>query len=245
MKDGTFMKTFFRTAIILIILLPALSCSGERSTWLDNLTAAEKKEYKTDQIPEQRIDELKQGIKEYEAEVARTVKAAKQIGIYYRMLALEYMSLEMYNEALNSLEQAVKYFPTSPMLYYYAAISAGQMKEAVFSKQEADSYIAEAEKMYLRAVNLDPGYKEALYGLSVLYVFELERPLDAEPLLERLVSMEQKNFNAMFLLARVKVVKGDYDSAVDIYMDIESRTADEEVKAKAADNIRQLSGGRG
>ncbi len=245
MKDGKFMKIFFRTAIILILLFPALSCSGERSTWLDNLTAAEKKEYKTDQIPEQRIDELKQGIKEYEAEVGRTVKAAKQIGIYYRMLALEYMSLEMYNEALKSLEQAVKYFPTSPMLYYYAAICAGQMKEAVFTKQEADAYLAEAERMYLRAVNLDPGYKEALYGLSVLYVFELERPLDAEPLLERLVSMEQKNFNAMFLLARVKVVKGDYDSAVDIYMDIESRTADEEIKAKAADNIRQLSGGRG
>ncbi len=230
--------------IICIILLFGLSaCSGEKTAWIDNLSAADKKEFKSGEVPEERIENLKKGIAAYEKEVERTVKASKQLGIYYRMLTLEYMSLEMYNEALKSVSQSVKYFPTSPLLYYYGAVSAAQMSKAVFDREESTDYLELAEDYYLRALTLDPGYKEALYGLSVLYIFELNRPLDAEQLLERLISRSGNRYDAMFLLARVKIVKGDIEGAVDLYSDIEENAKDDEVRNQAHNNRRALLGG--
>jgi tetratricopeptide (TPR) repeat protein len=230
--------------IISLILLFCLSaCSSEKSAWFDNLSAAEKKEFKSGDVPEERIENLKKGISAYEQEVERTVKASKQLGIYYRMLTLEYMSLEMYNEALKSVAQAVKYFPTSPLLYYYGAVSSAQMSTAVLDKAESGDYLTHAEDYYLRAISLDPGYKEALYGLSVLYIFELNRPLDAEQLLERLVSRSSSHYDGMFLLARVKIIKGDIEAAVDLYADIEENAKDDEIKKQASANRRQLLGG--
>ncbi|MDC7228561.1 MAG: tetratricopeptide repeat protein [Spirochaetales bacterium] len=232
--------------LLMMVIFSALlfsSCDSEKKSWLDSLTAAEEKEFSSGAIPEERIANLKKGISYYEKDAARTVKASKQIGIYYRMLALEYMSLEMYNEALKSIEAAVDYFPTSPMLFYYGAVCSAQMTQAVFDEVRADSYLDTAEQYYLRALQIDPGYTEALYGLSVLYIFELNRPLDAEPLLERLLSGGSANFNAMFLLARVKILRGETDAAEELYSTIEEKAPDDETKQKAKDNRMRLVGG--
>lgn len=231
--------------ILIITLFLVVSCSGERKTWRDNLSAAEKKEFQSGKIPEEKIENLKRGISFYEDEVARTVKSSKEIGIYYRMITLEYMSLEMYNEALKSTAKAVEYFPTSPLLYYYGAVSAAQMTMAVFDDKKDKDYLELAEQYYLRAIALDPGYNEALYGLSVLYIFELNRPFDAEPLLERLIARRRTNFDAVFLLARVKILRGKTDAAVNLYSEIEENAPDDETKQKAKDNRMRLLGGLG
>jgi len=228
----------------MILLLSMMSsCDGEKSAWIDNLSAAEKREFESGEIPEERIENLKKGISVYRQDVERTVKDSKQIGIYYRMLTLEYMSLEMYNEALKSAGQAVRYFPTSPLLFYYGAVSSAQMSTAVFDGEEAGDYLNTAEEYYLKALSLDPGYNEALYGLSVLYIFELGRPLDAEEYLERLVSLSRTHYDAMFLLSRVKIIKGDIEAAVDLYSNIEENAKDDEIRRQAANNRRQLLGG--
>ncbi|MBI9105120.1 MAG: tetratricopeptide repeat protein [Spirochaetales bacterium] len=233
-------RRIIRIIYIIVLLSLITACGGEKSTWVENLSAAEKKEFKSGDIPEERIENLKKGISFYDQDVERTVKASKQIGIYYRMLALEYMSLEMYNEALKSIEHAVTYFPTSPLLFYYGAVSSAQMSTVVFDDKESDTYLLLAEKYYLRAITLDPGYNEALYGLSVLYIFELNRPLDAEKLLERLVNLSRTHYNAMFLLARVKILRGDLEAAVDLYSRIEENAKDDEVRKKAAANRQKL-----
>ena len=239
------MKRYLLSAFIILIAVTLVSCGGDKKAWMDGLSAAEKREFSEGAIPEERIENLKKGISFYEAEVERTVKASKQIGVYYRMLALEYISLEMYNEALKSIEKAVEYFPTSPTLYYNGAISAAQMTQAVYNEQRVGDYLDIAEQYYLRALALAPGYTEALYGLSVLYIFELNRPFDAEPLLERLLAGGSSNFNAMFLLARVKILRGETDAAEELYSTIEEKAPDDETKQKAKDNRMRIAGGYG
>ena len=236
-------KDFIAVISSIIIAAILMSCGGEKKTWLENLSAAEKKEFTSGKVPEERIDNLKKGIYYYEAEVERTVKASEQIGIYYRMLALEYISLEMYNEALKNIENAIEYFPTSSLIYYYGAISAAQMGKAVTDESKSRDYNLKAEQYYLRALRIDPGYREALYGLSVLYIFELEKPFDAEPLLERLIAGGSKNFNAMFLLARVKLLKGETDAAEELYSTIEEKAPDDESRQKAKENRMLIVGG--
>ena len=237
------MKKCLLTLVIILSLIMLVSCGGEKKAWMDSLSAAEEREFSKGTVPEERIENLNKGISYYEADVERTVKASKQIGIYYRMLALEYISLEMYNEALKSIEKAVEYFPTSPLLFYKGAIAAAQMTQAVFDDERIGYYLNTAEEYYLRALSLDPGYTEALYGLSVLYIFELNRPFDAEPLLERLLAGGSSNFSAMFLLARVKILRGETDAAEELYSTIEEKAPDEETKQKAKDNRMRIAGG--
>ena len=242
MKKGNVLKYCFTAAIILTVLL-LVSCSGDKKDWLEKLSAVERREFESGDIPEEKIENLKKGISYYEKEVKRTVKASTQIGVYYRMLTLEYMSLEMYAEAFKSVEKAVEYFPTSPTLYYYGAVSAAQMTVSLFDENLSGEYLDKAEKYYLRAVKLDPNYNEALYGLSVLYIFELNRPLEAEKYLDHLVERSRTNYDAMFLLARVKILRGEIDEAVELYSVIEEKSPDDEAKQKAKDNRMRLVGG--
>ena len=94
------MKKIELFILILIFLGIFSSCDGTDKKWYKALSKSENKEFSSGKIPQERIENLKKGISYYEKDVERTIKDSKQIGIYYRMLALEYMSLEMYNEAL-------------------------------------------------------------------------------------------------------------------------------------------------
>jgi tetratricopeptide (TPR) repeat protein len=234
-------KAFYVFVIFSMFLI--YGCSGEKRVWIDNLSAAEEKEFESGTIPEERIENLKKGVSFYEKEVERTVRASKQIGIYYRMLALEYMSLEMYAEAFKNIEKAVEFFPTSPKLYYYGGVSAAQMSISVFNEQKIAEYLDAAEKHYLRALKLDPYYTEALYAISVLYIFELNRPFDAEKFLELLVQRSRTNYDAMFMLARVKILRGEVDEAIELYSIVEEKASEEETRQRAKENRMKLLGG--
>lgn len=236
------LKRFIAFFIVLTILIFS-SCSGEKKVWVENLSEAEKKEFESGNIPEERIENLKKGVDFYEKEVSRTIKASKQLGIYYRMLALEYMSLEMYGEAFKSIEQAVEYFPTSPRLYYYGALSAAQMSVAFLDGPKRDEYLQAAEQYYLRALKLEPYYTEALYAISVLYIFELNKPFEAEQYLELLIQRSSNNFDAMFMLARVKILRGELDEAEELYSIVEEKSTDEETRRKAKENRMRIAGG--
>ncbi len=237
------MKTSFLLVFLLVTFVLVGSCSGDKKAWVENLSAAEKKEFVSGNIPEERIENLKKGVSFYSRDVERTIKSSKQTGIYYRMLALEYMSLEMYNEALKNIEKAVEYFPTSPMLFYYGAVSSAQMSKAVFDNERASEYLETAEQYYLRAIALDPVYNEALYGISVLYIFEMNKPFAAEPFLERLIARSRTNYDAMFMLARVRILKGETDKAIELYSSIEENAKDDAVRAKAKENRMKVVGG--
>jgi hypothetical protein len=48
------------------------------------------------EVSEQRVEEIEQEIRRYRGEVERKVDASGQLGIYYKMLAVEYMRGAMY-----------------------------------------------------------------------------------------------------------------------------------------------------
>jgi tetratricopeptide (TPR) repeat protein len=86
---------------------------------------------------------------------------------------------------------------------------------------------------------LDPDYGDALYGLSVLYVFELDRPQEAEGLLERLLRIESKDIDARFLLARVYYGLGKLENAIELYREIERLSDTEQVREQARSGRKQ------
>ncbi len=235
-------KSFKSIFLILFILSLLVSCNDTGKKTLQRVLGTEKSDYENEEISKERIKELEAGIAEYSKDVERVVKGNAEIGIYYRMIALEYIDLEMYQLALTNLKKSMEFYPGNSVLSYLAGISMANIARAEADDNKRRMLFLESEKYYLAAIRLRSTYTDALYALSVLYMFDLESPGKAAPLLEKILSINSKDWDAKSLYARYKVVVGDIDSAVSLYDEISREAWDENMKIQAGENRDALLG---
>ncbi|MCR4735838.1 MAG: tetratricopeptide repeat protein [Treponema sp.] len=192
------------------------------------------------------IEELKSAIEKYQERVADVQLAQSQIGIWYKILGTRYLDNKMYGEALKSFQEALNYYPDNQNLYYYVGVCAGYMSHAAmdFGGSGANeiryNYLKLAEDAYTRAIAIEERYVRALYGLGVLYVFELDEPEKAIPPLEKLLTIDTKNLDAMFVLARAYYSSFEFDKSADMYDKIIETTKSAETKATAEENKKTV-----
>lgn len=188
------------------------------------------------------IEELQDAISKYQERVADIQLANSQIGIWYKILGTRYLDAKMYGEALKAFQSALQYYPNNQNLYYYVGVCAGYMSHAALDftgsgKSEIKyNYLKLAEEAYLRAIAIEDKYVRALYGLGVLYVFEMDEPVKAKPYLEKLLAIDTKNVDAMFVLARAYYSDYEFDKATAMYDKIIETTKSPESKASAEEN---------
>ena len=188
------------------------------------------------------IEELKDAIKKYQERVADVQLAQSQVGIWYKILGTRYLDNKMYGEALKSFQEALTYYPDNQNLYYYVGVCAGYMSHAALDYNASGTneikynYLKLAEEAYLRAIAIEDRYVRALYGLGVLYVFELDEPEKAIPHLEKALSIDTKNLDTMFVLARAYYSTYEFDKAVAMYDKIIETTKSEDTKKTAEEN---------
>lgn len=188
------------------------------------------------------IEELTEAIGKYQHRIEDVLNADVRIGIWYKILATRYLDNKMYGKALENFRMAIEYYPTNQNLFYYVGLCSGYMAKAEFdyeltgTNREQRRYYDLSESAYLRAIELEPRYVRALYGLSVLYVFELGRAADAIPHLEKIMEIETRHIDAMFVYARALFEIGSYDEAVDVYDRISETTRDTKTRERAQEN---------
>lgn len=191
-------------------------------------------------------EELKDAIKKYGERAADMQLANGQVGIWYKILGTKYLDKKMYGEALKCFQEALKYYPDNQNLYYYVGVCAGYMSHASMdfggsgSTEVKYNYLKLGEEAYLRAIQIEDRYVRALYGLGVLYVFELDEPAKAIPHLEKALSIDTKNIDAMFVLARAYYSNYDFDKSAGMYDKIIATTKSAETKATAEENKKTV-----
>lgn len=188
------------------------------------------------------IEELKSAIEKYDERIADLQLAQTQVGIWYKILGTRYLDNKMYGEALKAFEKALAFYPDNQNLYYYVAICAGYMSHtaldynATGNIEKKMNYLKLSESSYLRAIEIEPRYSRALYGLGVLYVYELDTPEKAIPYLEKVLEIEKKHTDAMFVLARAYYSNYEFDKSIDLYDKIISTTTSQQKKNDAEAN---------
>ena len=232
----TFCKSFFISILLIFVISLFWGCG------------VNPKQIKRMQALEEGVsnpttkEELKDAIQKYEHRVEDITSAAAQTGIWYKILASRYLDDGMYGEALKYYQKAIEYFPTNQNLYYWVGVCAGYMSHAAMdfggtgSSEMKYNYLKLAEEAYLRAIEIEDRYVRALYGLGVLYVFELDESEKAIPYLEKLLTIDTKNIDAMFVLARAYYSSYEFDKAVAMYDKIIATTKSAEKKASAEEN---------
>jgi tetratricopeptide (TPR) repeat protein len=190
------------------------------------------------------IEDLERAIRVYEKQLDRHVKDAAQTGVYWKILGTRFSEKGMHIEALKAFREAMRYNAEEAVLYYLTGVSAGRAGKFVLefdrNDREAAHYYQLSEEAYLRAIALDEGYSLALYGLAVLYTFELNRPLDAIPCIERYMKLRSGDVDAMFILARCYYMSGQYRRALDQYDVIIATTKDARWRNEAEENRRAV-----
>jgi tetratricopeptide (TPR) repeat protein len=198
--------------------------------------------------PPETIEGLRTAIALYEAQIELNVKEGAQTGTYWKILAIRLADRGMHRDALDAIERAIYFNAEDPVLFYltgdYAAVlAASAVGFSGNAAAERGKYQTLAEAAYLRAIQLDPTYTKPRLGLGILYVFDLERPLDAIPHLQRYMEISPSDIKGMFVLARAYYMTSAFDDAVELYDRIIARTKDAKVKAEAQNNkelIRKL-----
>ena len=178
-------------------------------------------------------EELEEAIKKYDARAADLVATQAQEGNWYRLLGISYLDAQLYGKAYEAFQQAVQFYPDNASLYYYIAICAGYIanKELDYNaegKAVADdkrlNYLKLAEAAYQTSLKVDSKYYKSMYGLGVLYAFDLsatDPSVDyaalAIPVLEQYVETQKRDSDGMFVLARAYYMEREYDKAVALY----------------------------
>jgi len=192
--------------------------------------------------PPETIDGLKNAIALYERQIDLNVKTGAQTGVYWKILAIRLADKGMHKDALDAFERALYYKADDPTIFYLTGESASIAAASTLdfnsnSVAERERYQRLAESAYLRAIELDPTYAKPRLGLGILYTFDMDRPADAVPQLDRYLQIVSSDIRGMFILARAYYMTGENDRAVDLYNRIISRSKDPKVKAEAQNNI--------
>lgn len=228
----------FVLAVAFLLLLTG--CRRGNDLYRESLEELARGEPGTLELSRERVEEIQEGIRKYRREVERKIKAADQLGIYYKMLSVQYLRAGMYGLAYENLALALEIHPENPILFHLSALSAARLGKSKVDATERARWLAAAEAHYRRALELDPVYVDALYGYAVLLIFELDRAAEAEAHLDRLLSRESGNVDAMFLLAGVLYRDGRLEEAAELYERIAGTTSVREKKETALANKQKI-----
>ena len=196
-------------------------------------------------------EELQEAIEKFDRRAMDLALTEGQIGIWYKILGTRYLDEQMYGKALECFRKAVITYPNNANLYYYIGLCAAYMSHTCLDYNAEGSlehdqsakrlnYLRLSEQAYTHALEIDPKYYRAMYGIGVLYVFLLGEDSKAIPYLERFVQTQTRDTNGMFVLARAYYSTYEFQKAVDMYDRIISLNPNPEKVAEAEANKQQV-----
>ncbi len=184
--------------------------------------------------------ELKEAIKKYERRIEDIMVASERVGTWYKILGTRYVDKKMYKDALGCFQKAIEFYPENQNLYYRVGVCAAFMAKNSLDFEDdglEERYYKMAVKAYKRAIEIDANYSKAIYALAVLYVFELDMPEEAVPLLEKAIDGKMKPLEELFLLGRAYFMIGENEKAITTFQRIIDISGNEAQRKQAKENI--------
>ena len=96
------------------------------------------------------------------------------------------------------------------------------------------------EKDYLRSIAVEPRFATPYYSIAILYIYELNRPFEAAPYLEKYVSIERSDSRGHLLYAQLLEEMGQLEKALDHYNKVLSLSQREDEKEQAREYIQRI-----
>ncbi len=161
--------------------------------------------------------ELKKDINKYRKIVDEKIDAAEKLGTYYKLIGLKYLDYSMYRLALEAFEEALDIYPENANVLYYAGLTSARLSKTEASQVESTNLLNQAVRYYSASLSVNSRFSSPMYGLAILYVYEVDQPELAVPLMELYNTIQKSSMNGRFLLAAALYASGREGEAVDAY----------------------------
>lgn len=211
-------KMINRTTLVVISLSSLFALSSCKPMRNDDLA---KRVYEMEQTgiaeePE-KIKEIRKDINRWEDELNDAITAGKNTARYYRTLGLKFMDYDMFGPAIDSFSRGLEITSADARMYYYRAVAVSKLAVSRASAEQTMEEIKQAEEDYKRAISLEPRYMPPYYSIAILYIYELERPFEAESYLQQYLKIERSDGRALLLYGQLLEQMGMSEKAMDQY----------------------------
>lgn len=232
-----------KTIVPVLVLALIMGCAQGEKGLLERMFDLESRS-KQGASPS-RIEELQEAIQESGAVVEKLVAESDKLSSFWRLLTVRYTEKGMYGEAVEAAKKALSFNPNDPGLYYMLGVSAGNMaKTGITDTQNPEAarqrWLKLSESAYLEALKIDDKNYRSMYGIAVLYAFELDKSEAALPYLEKYLAIQQKDVNGWFLYGRALYMEGRLQEAVDAYANAGKYTSNKDIRNQAEANQKQI-----
>ncbi len=204
-----------KVIFIIIILFIFTGCTSKKSKELASQV------YETEENREfnrkKKIKEITSQIKKLEDELDETLEKYQKVGNFHRSLGVKMMHYRMYLKAYEHFDKAIEFYPNSEMLHYYRGVAAGQFALSQIQDHVKRDYLNRSKLSHEYSIQLNPRFAKGLYALSILYVYEFDMPEAAKKLLDRLLDISTREFDAMLLRALLFEKDDKLNDALDLY----------------------------
>ncbi|MCX7679060.1 MAG: tetratricopeptide repeat protein [Spirochaetes bacterium] len=189
------------------------------------------------------ISELLETIAEQEKRVKSGDESPTKLALSYQKLAEKYLESRMWDASIETFNKALALGRDNPLVHYSLGVAyANKAKEG---KTQVD--VEKAEFHYRKAIELNPSYSSAIYGLAIFLFYVKEDKEEGIRMLESLVANKKGMYRERMALGRLyfdsekyatalahyQSLCADLDAARDNPLIVEYRTA-------CRDNIQKL-----
>ena len=239
MKSKNSFKQKYIILIPLILLVFCFfSCKGDETDLLERMSRMENGGDEVWDIEDdENYHQLKKDINKFRKVLDEKIDAGEKLGTYYKLIGLKYLDYSMYQLALDAFEDALAIYPENPNVLYNAGLASARLYKTAGSESESNDYLERAARYYKASLAVNNRFSSPMYGLAILYVYELNQPELAIPLMELYNTIQKSSMNGRFLLASAYFAAGNEDEAVNTYNNIIDKSEDP-VELESARNNR-------
>lgn len=237
-RMNSFKGTFFYLILTAALSLSLSACHKVDEGLLQRMSAME--DGSTEKIDIENDEwniKMKKDIAYFSKILDEKVEAGEKLGTYYKLIGLKYLDYNMFHLALEAFEEALSIYPENPNVLYYAGLASARLSKTASSEKEGDDFLEKAVRYYSASLSVNNRFSSPMYGLAIIYVYELNQPEEAIPLLELYNSIQKSSMNGYFLLASAYYGAGNENKAVDTYNYIIDKS-DDEIEVESARSNR-------
>ena len=192
----------------------------------------------------ERSEQLEKDILYFSDILNKKIEAGDKLGTYYKLIGLKYLDYSMYFLALEAFERALEIYPENPNILCYAGLASSRLGKTAGSDSEEEEFLAKGVRYYRASLSFKGDFSPSLYGLAIVYVYELDQPELAIPLLETYNKIQKSSMKGRFLLAAAHFAMGNRDLALDIYNYIIDKSTDDTEIESASNNRNTILRGQ-
>ncbi|WKC57867.1 tetratricopeptide repeat protein [Borrelia sp. P9F1] len=178
--------------------------------------------------PLEKIEVYKEFIGREEKNVLNILNSIDKKSRFFSLIGLELIKLGQYGPAIEYFNKNLEYSSSNYLSHFYIGVSSYNLAKEIKSREKIEEYLSLAEDSFLKSISIKNDFKEALFSISTMYVYDLNRQVDAKEYLSKLEAMGESYFEFFMLRGSNYYSLGDFSNALLFYEKAKNKALTEE-----------------